>query len=128
MDATTAVVAHGLLNAVHVVRSVPSLLEGSTPEERSRLCSMLSHQLAFLGDSLDDFGDVASDELRQVLHRATVAGQHVADVCSEGLPPGTGDALQALADAAERAAAHLTGLIRGLPPDVIEYLDSLAPA
>jgi hypothetical protein len=89
MDATTAVVAHGLLNAVHVVRSVPSLLDGSTPEERSRLCSMLSHQLAFLSDSLDDLGDVASEELRQALHRATVAGQHVAQVCSDGLSPDT---------------------------------------
>ena len=129
MDATTAVLAHGILNAVHVVSSVPALLEDCTDEnERQRLCSMLSNQLDFLVATLEDLGDVASEGLRRELHRASFAGAEVAAACSGGGLGEAGDQLQTLADAAERAAANLTGLVRGLPADVILYLDSLEPS
>ena len=126
MDATTAVLAHGILNAVHVVKSVPALLDGCTDEdERHRLCSMLSHQLDFLVGTLEDLGDAASEGLRRELHRASFAGAEVAAACTGGALAEAGDQLQTLADAAERAAANLTGLVQGLPTEVILYLDEL---
>lgn len=125
-DATTAVLAHGLLNAVHVVGSVPELLlEGPSDTEATRLCKMLVDQLDFIVTSLEDLGDVANESLRQALTRASLAGERVADACETGRIADATDVLRSLDDAVRRAAADLRVIVLGLPTDVIAYLDTL---
>ena len=117
--------AHGLLNSVHVVASVPDLLSDATGKETDRLCGMLTAQIEFLSASVDDLDDVLSTVLRDELQVALLAADRVSEACHAGEASMMTETLETLGGAARRAAENLSRLVRGLPPDVIEYLDAL---
>jgi hypothetical protein len=125
VDASSAVLAHGLLNSVHVVASVPALLPDASGDEADRLCGVLRAQIEFLSASVDDLGEVLSTALRGELQVALFAADRLSEACHAGEPSKMTETLETLGAAAHRAAQNLSRLVRGLPPDVIDYLDAL---
>ena len=125
VDPTTAVLAHGLLNTVHAVTSVPPLLRESTEDEAAPLCEVLVRQLAFLRDAIDELDDDVRASLLDAVREAGWAGERVAEACARGELDRAAGLLGLLTRTAARITEILQNVVRGLAPEVIAYLDSL---
>ena len=125
VDPTAAVVAHGLLNALNVVSGSVALIEDSAdPAEREWLATALERNLAFVADTVDDIADSAPPGLVADVHEAVEAGTDVARRCAGAA--GTWRAeLPALRTRLNAISGRLTNVVRGLPSEVIAFLDGL---
>jgi K+-sensing histidine kinase KdpD len=129
-DATEleAIVAHGLLNSLAVLSGAAGTLlaYGGQLED---------DDVATLVDAIDSQSEVFTEGLKVLLEHSSVAFADAATavslgaaVCGSVTEERRTEVLGMLVKRSKELKAALDGLVRGLPPEVLELLDSLGPA
>ena len=128
-DATEleAIVAHGLLNSLAV-------LSGAAGTLLAYGASMEEEDVATLVTAIDEQSGLFTEGLKVLLEHGSVAFADAATaislgsgVCGSLRDENRTEVLTTLVRRSKELKSALDGLVRGLPPDVLELLDSLAP-
>jgi K+-sensing histidine kinase KdpD len=122
-----AIVAHGLLNSLAV-------LSGAAGTLLAYGASMEEEDVATLVTAIDEQSGMFTEGLKVLLEHSSVAFADAATavslgaaVCGSLSAERRAAVLTTLVKRSKELKTALDGLVRGLPPDVLELLDSLAP-
>lgn len=120
-----AIVAHGLLNSLAVMSGAAGTLLAYGSELGAR-------DVEALVSAIDSQGCVFTEGLKVLLEHSSIALADAAtavalgsSVCGELPADRRAEVLDVLVRRSHEFKSALDGLVRGLPPDVLELLDSL---
>ena len=122
-----AIVAHGLLNSLAVLSGAASTLLAYGP-------SMEEDDVATLVTAIDEQSGMFTEGLKVLLEHSSIALADAATaislgsgLCSSLEAARRAEVLATLVRRSKELKKALDGLVRGLPPEVLDLLDSLTP-
>jgi hypothetical protein len=120
-----AVVAHGLLNTVTVVAGSARTLRQQghrlTEDDRQELLAAIVGNAQVFCDALDAILSHCSDAFGDAATTMALAARTIRCVPIDDLPP----VLDGISEHAKVLEAGLSAMVRGLPADVVAFLDGL---